>query len=252
MIVGHLRERFIDKATDRPALPLVRLYVTRRSDALEPALQDFARALGPDGYADRNPVCLTLLGTAGEEAAWNDRHVSVGHKAIPLPSVEALQRSPMVAQLVAQLGLNPRHVIDPDPALFRVMAERSYSVFFVNPARDSPYVPAQANFVIPYGIRCVLGFGGVLPDGALYAVLLFSTVAIPSTALDAFAAISLSVKLALLPHVGGPTFDGEFVRPDTPDARGALDRVLLEARATTLARAPQPARRPGRCRGGQD
>jgi len=228
-VVGYLRGHFVDKETGRPALALARFYVTQRSSDLEPELQDFARAVAPDAFAERDVVCLTLVATAGEEPAWNDRRSSVAHKAIALPSVEALRRSPMVAQLVEQLGLDPRHVIEPDPALFHDLDERTYNVFFVPEARDSPSVPAQEGFVIPYGIRSVVGFGGVLPDGALFAVVLFSTVPVPPTTIDAFAAVALSVKVAVLPHVGRVFAD----RP-APERRDDADRALLESRNTTL------------------
>lgn len=234
-VVGYLRGRFTDKATGEPALSLARLYVTQRSDELEPHLQDVARAAGTDAPLCRDLPCLTLLATVGEEPAWNDRRASVAHKAIPLPSVAALQRLPMVSRLVEQLGLDPRQVIAPDPALLNEVAARTYNVFFVPEARDSPYVPAQDSFVIPYGIRSVLGFGGVLPDGALFAVVLFSTVPVPPASVDGFAAIALSVKLALLPHVGGEVFAGRPLPRRAPQDQAELDRLLLESTNAALA-----------------
>ncbi|MHB1534739.1 MAG: PP2C family protein-serine/threonine phosphatase [Acidimicrobiales bacterium] len=216
-VVGHIRDHFVDKGSGRFALPLVRFYITRRCSDLEAALQDFSRAAATDVATGLDVVCLTLLASVGEEPAWNDRRASVAHKAIPLPSVEALRRSPMVAQLVEQLGIDPHHVVAPDPALFLDLSERTYNVFFLSEARDNPHVPAQENFVIPYGIRSVLGFGGVLPDGALFAVVLFSALPIPGTVVDAFADMALSVKLAVIPHVGGATFADQ---PPPPPARG--------------------------------
>ena len=233
-VVRHLREQFVNKESGESALPLVRLYVTKRCAELEPASQDFARAAGSDAFGDPNVVCLTLLATAGEEPAWNDRKASVSHRAIPLPSVEALLRSPMISQLVAQLGLDPRHVIEPDPVLLRDIEERTYNVFYVPETRDSPYVPAQDGFVLPYGIRSALGFGGVLPNGALFAVILFSTVPIPASAVDAFAAIALSVKIAVLPHVDGAVFRGDAPPARSPKQQAALDVVLLQSHNSTL------------------
>src|ERR1700685_4270679 len=96
-LVTYLRDHFVDKELGTPALPLVRCYVTQRRSQLEPTLQDYALAAGVDAFADRDVVCLTLLATAGEKASWNDRRASVGHRAIPLPSVETLSRLPMVA-----------------------------------------------------------------------------------------------------------------------------------------------------------
>src|SRR6202034_2239086 len=86
-------------------------YVTQRRGDLDPALQDYAVAAGADTFSDPDVVCLTLLATAGEETEWNDRRLSVSHRAIPLPSVEVLRRSPMIAQLVEQLGVDPRRLV---------------------------------------------------------------------------------------------------------------------------------------------
>lgn len=86
-----LRDHFTDKADGISWLPLVRCYVTRRRSQLEPALQDYAVAAGPDAFAERDVVCLALLATAGEEPAWNQRMESALHRAIPLPSLEVLR-----------------------------------------------------------------------------------------------------------------------------------------------------------------
>jgi len=229
--VRYLRGHFVDKDTGEPALSLVRFYMTLRTDQLEPALQDFARAAGTDAPVGGEVPCLTLLATVGEEPAWNDRRVSVSHKAIPLPSTAALQRFPMVAQLIGQFGLDPRHIIAPDPALFHDLDQRPCRVFFVPEARDCPHVPAQDSFVIPYGIRSVVGFGGVLPDGALFAVVCFSKLPIPPTSVEAFAAVALGVKVAVLPHVGGAVFAGA----PSPDAGAALKLMRLMSERTALS-----------------
>lgn len=233
-IVSFLRGHFIDKVTGQSALPLVRMYVTQRIGQLEPSLRDYAMAAGVDARSGPDVQCLTLLATAGEEDAWNDRRRSVGHKAIPLPSVEAINRMPMVAQLIEQLGLDPRHVIDPDPSLFHDLDERSYNVFYVADAREHPSIPAQADFVIPYGIRSMVGFGGVLPDGMLLAVVMFSRIPIPPSAVSAFAAAALSVKIAALPLLGAPVFAGHPRATTSPEEARALEIVCIESRANTL------------------
>jgi PAS domain S-box-containing protein len=234
-VVTILRNRFIDKETGNSALPLVRFYVTQRCRELEPALQDFALAAGSDTFANQDVVCLALLATCGEEPAWNDRTMSQSHKAIPLPSIEALHRSPMVAQLVRQLGVDPQSIIEPDPALFHDLGERTYNVFYVPEARNSEYVPAQNDFVIPYGIRSVVGFGGVLPDGTLFATIMFSSVPVPPSAIEAFSAIALSVKISLLPQVGREIFRGWKGAARQPGALAALRTAADDSRITALS-----------------
>ena len=234
-VVRYLRSHFVDKQTGRSAFPLVRLYLTQRAGQLEPPVRDFATAAGTDSRVGPDVVCLTLLATAGEEDAWNDRHRSVGHKAIPLPSVETLQRLPMVSRLFEQLGVDTRRIVAGDREISPEVERRPYDVFYVADARDHPSVPAQADFVIPYGIRSAVGFGGILPDGEIFAVVGFSSVPIPEQAVDAFVAAALATKLALLPFVGGPVFEGW--RPATQrQPSSQLEHQRLSSRADTVER----------------
>jgi hypothetical protein len=89
-----------------------------------------------------------------------------------------------------------------DPELFVDLVERTCNVFHVPDARDSPYVPDQAEFVRPYGVRSVLGFGGVLAPMDVYVVILFSRAPISRGAANLFRAVSHSAKLALRRFAG--------------------------------------------------
>jgi hypothetical protein len=62
----------------------------------------------------------------------------------------------------------------------------------------SPYVPAQREFVIPYGVKSVVGFGGLLPTGDLFAVILFTRVDVPRESAELFKTLALSTKLAMV------------------------------------------------------
>jgi two-component system, NtrC family, sensor kinase len=192
--------------TSERACALVRCYKTHAYGQLEPQLQAFARAIAGDYALTATTPCLTLLATAGDLDAWNVRQRSEGHQAIPLLSEEAIARLPMVAQLVHQLGLAVQHLLTPAPALLADLNQRMYNVFYVQEATGSPYVPAQAGFVTPHGIHTVLGFGGVLPNGDLLAIILFTRVTIDRAVADLFKPLALSVKLAMLPFVNGPVF----------------------------------------------
>jgi hypothetical protein len=159
-----------------PACPLVRVYITRAYAKLSPSDREFAaEVLGREPHDAVR--CLTLLGTAGELPAWNDRLRSQGHRAIPLPSEDFVQRLPMVTGLIEHLGLDLATVVDPPAGKTIVrLAQRTNDVFHVEEARGSPLLPAQEEFVVPYGIASAVGFGGMLATGDLFAVLLFSRV----------------------------------------------------------------------------
>lgn len=84
--------------------------------------------------------------------------------------------------------------------------EKSYNVFFVPRAAGSPYVPVQRESVLRYGIQSVVGFGGLLPSGNLFAVILFTRAEIPRETAELFRTLALAVKVAVLPFDGGRVF----------------------------------------------
>jgi hypothetical protein len=204
-IARHLYARLVDDQGN-PANALVRVYKSHRYGALPASLQDSVRATLGEASVSEEVRCLTLLGTAGSEAAWNHREQSAGHRAIPLPSEGAVERLPMILQLVRQLGLEVSQVVRPQPALILELDQATFNVFFVERARGSEHIPAQDNFVIPYAIQSVLGFGGMLPSGDMFAVIAFSKVALSRATADLFKTMALNVKLALLPFTHSAVF----------------------------------------------
>jgi hypothetical protein len=202
IIVTYLFEQFRDGPANAPACALVRLFRTRAFGRLDADLQALARQLLAGEPETPDLKCLLLAGTAGMRPEWDARTASARHRVIPLATEAMVRRSPMISQLVNQLGLEVSALLQPDPALLVDLEQKSYNVFHVAEARGSPYVPDQADFVVPYGIRSVVGFGGMLPLANLFAVILFTTVPLSRETADLFRPVALSVKLALLPFAG--------------------------------------------------
>lgn len=215
-IVDWLHQAFTD-AGGAPAFALTRLYKSFALADLDDDLQEAAADAG--GSLAPATRCLTLLATRGVEAAWNDRHRSAHHRTIPLLSPAVVAGLPMVHGLLTQLGVDVEVVTTPGTRLVGGLHHRTYDVFFVPDARGSALIPAQDDFVIPYGIRSVIGFGGLLVSGDLFAVLGFSTVVVPPAVPPLFRTVSLAVKTALVPHTFQPLRAAERVlspRPDRP------------------------------------
>lgn len=230
-IVQYVHGHFVEKATGTRSVALARFYKSLPYERLEPALQEVVDdILGPGDH--RGVRCLTLLATAGDERAWNDRTASANHRVIPLVDADTVAKSPMIAKLVEDLGLSPHEVVQPPGPREDVPADSAFDVFHVADAASSPHVPAK-DFVAEYGIRSVLGFGGMLPSGGFFALLVFSRTPIPAETADAFGTIALSVKLAVLPFVEGRVFESDDEqRVSEP---GAAERAVRNLRAEVLA-----------------
>ena len=205
-IVRYLYENFCTKPTGEKSCALVRLFKTHSYEDLEIELAEYARSM-LDHYPPLPAMkCMTLLATVGEQTEWNSRHTSVGHKAIPLTSEFVVAQIPMISQLIRQLGLDIKTVINPGPDLLVEIEQRKYNVFYVPEAIGNPYIPAQDSFVIPFGIKSVLGFGGLLPSGNLFVIIMFLKVQIPHSTAQMFSTLALNVKTALLRFDRGAVF----------------------------------------------
>jgi hypothetical protein len=198
-ITAYLYESLVENPKGDRACILVRLFKTHSFDSLEPELQTFATNKLSGNIPFPAMKCLTLLGTAGVQDEWNSRKNSMGHKAIPLPSTDVINSFPMIVNLVKQLGLEIDQVLSPDPKILMHMDQKSYGVFYLDDAHANSFVPAQKDFVTPFNVQSVIGFGGVLPSGNMFVVILFSKVKIPREIAEMFSSLALNIKLALQP-----------------------------------------------------
>lgn len=215
----------------RREIALARLFLTKPFHELTVAAQARAQSyLGPQA-ATPDTTCLTLMATTGLETAWNAVQPDSRYLAFPLVSEEFVQQWPMFAQLLYQVGLPITKAASMPEDLLLEPHENRFNVFYVSEAAGSRYVPAQ-DFVQTYGIRSVLGFGGLLPCGAVFIVILFTTVSVPKQTCTFCKPLTLAVRLALLP---GPDED-----PDeawvTIRAQ-SLDQLLTVQEETILMQA---------------
>ena len=234
-IVRYLYEHLIDDKTRKPACALVRLFRTQTYGTLSPDRQAAVRSIFRSRQASPEMKCLTLAATAGDRLEWNDTANSHRHKAIPLVSAEFLTQFPMLSQLFIQLGVDLDTTLQAGSNLLLDTDEHTFNVFHVPNAMGSPFVPAQEDFVIPCGIRSALGFGGLLPTGNLFAVIMFSKVFLSDQTADLFKTLALSAKLALLPFDSTPprqtraaTAGNGHIQPEHHASQVAALEQLLE------------------------
>lgn len=198
VVTAELRASLWDGQADRSAVVLARFYRTVDFGELEPGLREFALAAAGRQELLQSTKCLTLMGTAGEAPEWNARKDSRRHRAIPLTSTEVVERLPMVARLIRDLGMTVEGAVqgrwDPQD-VERVGQGR---VFYVQDAVGSEAVPDR-DFVRDFGIRSVVGFGGPLKSGDFWAIILFTRVAVDPSVAPLFRFLATDVKIGLLP-----------------------------------------------------
>ena len=209
---------FVDEQ-DSPQTALVRVYSTAALGDLPLAEQQFASDIAP-GLNDAT-TCLVLLGSAGTQTEWRDRTASAGHRVIPLIDAAHVGRLPMIAALLTQLGIDIEALVSAQTDIVLPAQDAHHRVFYVPDALGSPVIPAQ-DFVIEHGIASALGFGGGLPGGQMYAVVLFSTVRVPPAAVSLFGTIALSTSLAAVDMMDRPLLAADLDRPGLAGRRTAV------------------------------
>ena len=196
-IVRYIYDKFLDPYTGKRQAALVRFFKIHPYRDLNIRLQKEAQSIVGERYIPPATKCLTLLATAGDKTDWNSRQQFSGHQAIPLIDEDFVQRAPMILQLIQQFGLDVSTVIDTNPTLITKSPHKSFNVFHIPSALNSPYIPAQREFVVPYRIRSVLGFGGMLPSNDLFAVIMFTKAFVPPETANRFKFISAYVRVAV-------------------------------------------------------
>lgn len=198
-----LHETFVGAGEAQTAL--VRFYGTAALDSLPEAERSYAQARRPAAFAG-STTCLTLLGTAGVESPWNDRRRSAGHRVVPLLDAEQVASMPMIAALLLQLGIDVQALAAGEPEVMLQSGDGTCRIFYVEEAKGSQLIPAQ-DFVAGHGIVSAVGFGGSLPTGEVFAVVMFCTVPVTRPSAELFETLALSVRLAALDMLDLPLLE---------------------------------------------
>ncbi|MEG4418596.1 histidine kinase [Microcoleus sp. LAD1_D5] len=196
-IVNYIYQHFCDSQTGENTCALVRLFKTHPYGELEDSLQQSARRLMKGNSPAADMKCWTLLAAAGPEPQWNSRHTAAENTAIPLVSTKLVAQMPAISEIIRQFGLDIPTFLGIEPERFLQLESAVLNIFHVSEAKGSPFIPEQNSLIIPYQVKSVLGLGGLLPSGSLFAIVMFLKVKIPQSTAEMFKDLALSVKTAL-------------------------------------------------------
>ncbi|MBI3456046.1 MAG: hypothetical protein HY002_09710 [Candidatus Rokubacteria bacterium] len=178
------------------SVALARVYLTVPFDALPAKNRTFVQSLtAPSAGAapalkGMTPV-LSLVGTHGQEAGWNDRRNSKGHAGIPLISAAFVDAIPMIARLLRELGVPLDWIDTHDAQRIVTTVGRAAGLFFVEDAASATdqqgrKIIAAQDFVGSYKIKSVFGTGGAYLGGQILVIVVFCRDQVPRAAAEQF------------------------------------------------------------------
>lgn len=189
------------------SIVLARLFITLPFRDLPARDQAFVTALARAKQirpllTDKTPV-LSLLGTFGAQAAWNDRYQSHTHLGIPLVTANFVESIPMVARLMTDMGIGSDWFDKLEPDILVKNLGRAAGVFYVRDAktwldgRNRKIVSAQ-DFVTAHNIKTVFGLGGSYLNGNFLTMIMFTRDTIEQSQAEAFMLLVNTFKTVTL------------------------------------------------------
>ncbi|MBI5494852.1 MAG: hypothetical protein HY904_07465 [Deltaproteobacteria bacterium] len=188
----------------KESLVLARVYASVPFRSLPAPNKAFVEALlsskgVPHLLKPETPV-LSLLGTCGVEADWNDRRKSKGHVGIPLAGSVFVSAIPMIARLLDDIGAGLGWLDRPSQGI-DVRKGLLAGVFYVEDAATSTdqqgrqIIPAQ-DFVKQHQVKTVFGIGAAYMEGTLLSVIAFTRDALPKATAEQFMPLGNVFKMA--------------------------------------------------------
>ncbi|MBM4054944.1 MAG: PAS domain S-box protein [Planctomycetes bacterium] len=144
---------------------------------------------------------LTLMGTYGDREEWRSRKDSKNYQAFFLSDPQFHAKFPMFSAVFRQIGIEILSGSQLDMSILIKERHKQLSAFCVENAVGSNLIPKQSEFVEPFAIQSVFGFGGIYPTGNVYIIAIFSREKINKETASLFLSLNPVVKQITLPYV---------------------------------------------------
>ncbi len=165
----------------RDSLVLARVYATVPFSELPATNRTFVTIVATTNdimplIKDDTPI-LSLLGTRGLKPEWNDRHMSQGHVGIPLASAAFVDQTPMIAELLKEVGLDLDWIDSGEMDIVTKAVGGVSGIFYVQDARQAvdlkgrKVISAQ-DFVEANDVKTVFGLAGGYPTSKTFITII--------------------------------------------------------------------------------
>lgn len=221
-------------STGENEFALCRIFKSCSFDDFPPELKKHVRKISNEKFL-KETKHIALLGTFGEKKEWCSISKSKNHKAFPLNNPQAVQNFPMMLALFNQIGFDISINKDTGSLLFLKKEDREFGLFMIKDAVGNSLIPDQDDFVIPFGIKSVFGFGGMFSTGNIFATIFFSKKKINRQQAEMFHSLIPAFKYAQIENeLKGRIFKGIENNAGKNKFNKNLDLDIEKEKANTL------------------
>lgn len=182
----------------KESIVLVRIFGTVPFKQLPAFNQNFvtklATAKGVASELKNNTLVLSLFGTHGIRAEWNNRKNSQGHIGIPMVSSKFIEAIPMMSRLMKQIGIKLDWFDEKDINIVIKKVANLSGVFYVADAKNEvdqqgrKVISAQ-DFVTANNVRTVFGLGGMYINKMFTTMICFTKESIDKSVIESFLSV---------------------------------------------------------------
>ena len=208
----------------RSPFVLARFFKSCAYDKLPDDIKNYIHNKEPKANFISSNKYLTLLGSFGELDNWKNRNLSENYKAFSIHDEHLLDKFPMLSAVFDKIGLNLSHLKQTDKSILIKDYHRQYRVFCVENAEGSNLIPKQAEFVRPYSVKSVFGFGGTYSTSNVYAVIIFSREKLSREEAQLFLSLNPVIKQITLTH----EITGNVFKSDRKYTNALVDGIYDE------------------------
>lgn len=149
---------------------------------------------------------ISLLGTRGKEASWNDRYHSAGRLGIPVVSCSFIKTIPMVSVLVAETVTGVPWMEKQKSKILVTSLGRMARMIYVHDAGtdltgEGAKIVAVQNFVWDHDVKTVIGLGGSYLNESFVSIIIFTNETITAEEAKKFMPLINTFKTATTSQV---------------------------------------------------
>ncbi len=163
------------------SIVLARLYATIPYNKLPASNQAFVNQVAKTHQVSNllaeDTLVISLMGTRGARASWNDRRKSQGHVGIPLVSEAFIDQIPMMSRLLKEVGLGLSWIDSKNTSMVIEAMGRTSGIFYVEDAltavdQQHRKIIAAQDFVEANQVKTVFGLAGGYATSNVFVTLI--------------------------------------------------------------------------------
>lgn len=233
-VMAYCQALFVQRQSGDAEVVLSRCFVTQTYGELSSDVRDYVEGGFREDCVGIQGTYLILMGSAGVVPGWNDPSLSSRYRAVPLGASDFSTRFPMFAECLRPEWIRRTSTTQCDDSLTIDSMGSGLQMFCLSEVEKSAFIPAQKDFVEPYGVKSALGCVGRCGPDRYFFVIMFVRTGVSKEVMELLRLVALAIRVGFTSVVSRSADDARHDQVD----RGylvAVEELLMLYEKTVQA-----------------